>query len=69
MLENKINMLEEKISQPINNTEDLNIQLPILTLEDLQLFEKELDQESFKNQVVKYLISATHNNVTCQILL
>lgn len=57
-MQNKINFLKEKISHPININQELDIKLPILSQEELQLFEEQLEEERFKNQVVQYLISA-----------
>lgn len=51
-IQNKITLLEEKISHPINISEESNIQLPISSQEELQLFEDQLEEEKFKNQVV-----------------
>lgn len=51
-MQNKINLLEQKISHPININEELDIQLPILSQEELQLFEEQLGEEIFKNKVV-----------------
>ncbi|KAM0727950.1 hypothetical protein ACS0PU_005419 [Formica fusca] len=54
-MQNKINLLEQKISHPININEELDIQLPILSQEELQLFEEQLGEEIFKNKVVNIL--------------
>lgn len=52
-MQNKINLLEEKMLYPNNiDKEFINVQLPISLREDLQLFEEQLDEERFKNKVV-----------------
>lgn len=52
-MQNKINLLEEKMLYPTNADEEfINVQLPISLYEDLLLFEEQLSEEKFKNKVV-----------------
>lgn len=51
-MQSAINLVEEKISCPINIEHESNIELPISLYEDLKLFEEQLNEENFKNYVV-----------------
>lgn len=52
-MQNKMNLLEEKMLYPVNADEEfINVQLPISLYEDLLLFEEQLSEERFKNKLV-----------------
>lgn len=54
-IDTKINVLEGKLSDSPHINEDINIQLPIALIEDLQLFEEQLQEQKFENHVVNIL--------------
>lgn len=58
MLQNTIDLFGQNMSHPINMNEEFHIQLPISSLEDLQLFEKQLEEERLKAQMVHYFVSS-----------
>lgn len=55
-MQNKMNLLEEKMLYPVNADEEfINVQLPISLYEDLLLFEEQLSEERFKNKLINIL--------------
>ncbi|XP_039309896.1 uncharacterized protein LOC120358728 [Solenopsis invicta] len=51
-LENKMNILEEKIQPTNTSNEENDIQLPITTFEELIYFEEQLHEIQFKNELL-----------------
>jgi len=51
-IQNKMNSLEEKMLYPMNVEDDFNVQFPISQYEELNLFDKQLNEERFKKHVV-----------------
>lgn len=55
-MENRINMLDEKMQLSNNLDEECNVQFPISTFVELMHFEKQLKNIKFKNQVAHMFI-------------
>jgi len=51
-IQNKMNLLEEKMLYPMNVEDDFNVQFPFSQYEELKLFDEQLNEERFKNHVV-----------------
>lgn len=55
-LQTKMNVIQEKVSEPLHTNEEFNVPLPIGQYDDLMLFEEHLQEDKFKNHVVNEIL-------------